>query len=65
VEFDLEIHEKVICIEVDLASDNERKTWTSFLQRTAYTGHFTHFLGKFLVCQLIGHVMQKTHVIEF
>jgi hypothetical protein len=48
VEVDLDIHEKVICTEVDLASDDERKIWASFLQRTTCNGHLAHFLGKFI-----------------
>jgi hypothetical protein len=59
VEVDLDIHEKVICTEVDLTSDEEKKIWSSFLQRTAYTSHLAHCLGKFLMCRLIGHVFQK------
>jgi hypothetical protein len=58
VEVDLDIHEKVICIEVDLASDDERKIWASFLQRTTVPAT-SHLLGKFLANQLIGHVLQK------
>jgi hypothetical protein len=65
VEVELDIHEKVICTEVDLASDDERKIWASFLQRTASIGHLTHFLGNFLSSHLLGHVLQKTHVVEF
>jgi hypothetical protein len=34
MEVDLDIHKNVICIEVDLASDDERKIWASFLQIT-------------------------------
>jgi hypothetical protein len=65
VEVDLDIHKKLICMEVDLASDEERKISTSFLQRIACTGHIAHFLGKFPACRLIGHVLQKIHVVEF
>jgi hypothetical protein len=46
VEVDLDIHEKVKCTEVDLASDDERKIWASFFQRTICTSHLAHVLGK-------------------
>jgi hypothetical protein len=47
VEVDLDIHEKVICTEVDLAYDDERNIWESFLPINSYIGHLKHFLGKF------------------
>ena len=62
MEVDLEIHETVKCTEVDLASDDERKIWASFFQRTICIGHPTHFLGKILAGRLIGHVLHKTHI---
>jgi hypothetical protein len=65
VEVDLDIHEKVICTKFDLASDDKRKIWESYLQIIACTGHLVHFLGIFIMCRLIGHVLQKTHVVEF
>jgi hypothetical protein len=64
VEVDLYIHEKVKCIEVDLASDYERKISTSYFQRTISIAHNTHFLGKLLVGRIIGHVPHKTHIVE-
>jgi hypothetical protein len=65
VEVDLGIHENVMCTKVDLESDDERKIPTSFPQRTTYIVHLTHSLGKYILCRLIGHVLQETHVIEF
>ena len=65
VEVYLDIHEKVICTEVDLAFDDKRKIWEIFLQRNACTSHLTHFLGKFHMFRLIGNVLQKTHIVEF
>jgi len=64
VEVDLDIHEKLICIEVDTTFDEERKILANFFQRTNCTGHLVHVLGKIIVCRLIGHVLHKTHVIE-
>ena len=64
MEVDLDIHEKVKCIEVDLSSNDEKKIWASCFQRTTYINHLTHVLGELSTRRLIGHVLHKTHVVE-